>query len=51
MILRHLADCRATDALREDGRSHYTYVKDERRKRKSHDENEDDETIPLIPST
>ena len=40
MILRHLADCRATDALREGGRSQYNYVNDERQKRKTHDEND-----------
>ena len=52
MILLLLLDFCATKKRVAGGRPHDKYVKDERRKGKSHDENdenEDDETI-LIPS-
>ena len=49
IFLRRLPVLRATDALREGGRSQYNYVNDERRKRKTHDENDENETI-RIPS-
>ena len=50
IFLRRLPVLRATDALREVGRSQYNYVKDERRKRKTHDENDDDNETIRIPS-